>query len=69
MCYWMMEKHAGAAKASTAGKTTASGRTEKVTPTDDAVTARRQPEEKACADFKGRLQGTAVKEHEEESIS
>ena len=69
MCYWMMEKHFGAAKASTAGKTTASGKTGKLPATEDAVTTRRQPEDKAYADFKGRLEGAIVKEREEESLS
>lgn len=70
MCYWMMEKRSGAAKTSTEGKMTASGKTEKITPADDAVTARRQSVGMAYSDFKGRLQApAAVKEREEESIS
>lgn len=69
MCYWMMEKRSGAAKASTAGKTTASGKAGKAPAAEDAVTARRQSEEKVYADFRGRLEGAIVKEREEESLS
>ena len=69
MCYWMMESRSGAAKQSTEGKRTASGETGKVAPAEEAVTARRQSEEKAYSDFKGRMQSPAVKEREEESIS
>lgn len=69
MCYWMMERRSGAAKQSTESKGTASGKTGKVAPPEEAVTARRQSEEKAYSDFKGRIQSPVEKEREEESIS
>lgn len=69
MCYWMMEKRYGAAKTSTEGKMTASGKTEKITPTDDTAASRYQLKEKAHPDFKGHIESPVVKEREEESIS
>lgn len=69
MCYWMMEKRSGAAKTSTEGKMAASGKTEKITPTEEAATSGYQLKEKAHPDFKGHIESPVVKEREEESIS